>query len=90
MKRLLLVPLALLLAACESSNTIPTRKIPAGQEVSCVGLANDAGDRVPGVKYEVSTRNIVVGILFAEMIAPPAFVLLEELKCPVRDTTLTR
>jgi hypothetical protein len=58
------------LAGCESHR-------PAGP---CIGLN---GDSVPGVKYEYSSQNIIIGIAAVELIAPPVIVVLKELKCPV-------
>ena len=46
----------------------------------CVGLGEDQN---PTLHYKVSAQNVVVGILFSEMIAPPAVVLLSETYCPV-------
>lgn len=46
----------------------------------CVGLnGHERSDRV----YEYSERNIVVGLVAFELVAPPVVVLLDELKCPV-------
>lgn len=46
----------------------------------CVGLN---GFEEPGLRYEWSARNIVLGIFFFEIIAPPIFVVLDQAKCPV-------
>ncbi|HEY5551569.1 MAG TPA: hypothetical protein VIK52_06765 [Opitutaceae bacterium] len=35
------------------------------------------------LRYEYSARNIVVGIVFFGLIAPPVVVALHQLKCPV-------
>lgn len=69
-KKLLGIILLATLAACESER-------PEGK---CIGLN---GKPKPGVEYEYSTGNIIVGVVFMEMIAPPIIVLLDELKCPV-------
>jgi hypothetical protein len=52
----------------------------------CVGV-NDEKD--PALVYKYSTRNIIIGLLFAEMIAPPVVVILNELQCPVGRRTVT-
>ena len=46
----------------------------------CVGLADD---KKPELIYKVSAWNIVVSILFAGLIAPPVYVLVDETFCPV-------
>lgn len=88
MKRLLLLIPLLLLAACESERTIPTKRVPSGESVSCVGVLSET--RQSGVEYAPSIRNIAVGAFFIETIITPAVVVAVELKCPVLDTTVTR
>ncbi len=46
----------------------------------CIGVAEDED---PTLKYEVDTGNIVLAVIFSEMIFPPLIVLLSETKCPV-------
>jgi len=46
----------------------------------CVGI-NDA-DRRPTLHYRLSTRNLVLGIIFVETIFAPLIVLLSEMYCP--------
>lgn len=46
----------------------------------CVGI-NDA-DRNPALHYRVSTRNVVLGIVFVETVFAPIVVLVSELYCP--------
>lgn len=46
----------------------------------CVGLADD---KDPKLTYKVSTGNLVVAVVFSEMIVPPIVVALNELYCPV-------
>lgn len=71
MKKIIaLCVVAMTLAGCSSSN----------EYGSCVGLN---GDENPKLKYQYSARNIAVGIVFFELILPPVFVALDELKCPV-------
>ena len=68
---------ALFLTGCESERSIN------GTTVSCIGLNSDP---LPGVTYKYSTRNIVVGIIFSEMVIPPVIVAFNELQCPVSVT----
>lgn len=71
MKKLLMAMLlAMTMTGCQCST-------PAGD---CIGIADDP---VPGVTYKASTRNIILGIVFVETIAVPAYVVLADLKCPV-------
>lgn len=70
MKKLAIVVLMLSMSACTSSN----------QYGKCVGLN---GNEDPKLKYEYSALNIAIGILFFGFIAPPIYVALDELKCPV-------
>lgn len=62
--------LLLLMSAC-------TSKTKFG---SCVGI-DDTEDAK--YVYQYSKKNIVLGIVFFEMVLPPLFVVLDELKCPV-------
>lgn len=59
-----------LLGACESSNKFG----------KCVGL-NGGEDST--LVYHGSTRNIVLAVVFSEMVIPPVVVALKEYKCPV-------
>lgn len=67
----LLASLALggLLAGCTFSNDYG----------ECIGLDDQ---EQPHLKYEISTWNIVMGVLFVEMLVPPVVVALEATKCP--------
>lgn len=49
----------------------------------CVGIN---GVEEKKLRYEWSARNIVLAIVFSEMIAPPIYVFLDETKCPVGKT----
>lgn len=60
----------LLLSGCASST-------PYGQ---CVGIN---GKEDPKLEYAYSAGNIGVGLIFFELVAPPIYVVLDELKCPV-------
>jgi hypothetical protein len=46
----------------------------------CIGIADD---KDPNLVYKVSAWNVVVGIVFMGLIAPPVFVLVDEFYCPV-------
>lgn len=46
----------------------------------CVGLNSNEDN---SLKYEYSSWNIAMAIIFSELIAPPIYVFLDELKCPV-------
>lgn len=63
---------ASLLAGCESSR----------HGLPCVGIV-ESDRKVPGVQYEVSTTNVVVGVLFSGSVLVPAIVLLKEFECPM-------
>lgn len=69
MKKLVLA-MVLLFTGCTSST-------PHGQ---CVGI-NGVED--PKLRYEYNATNIVIGVIFMEMVVPPVIVVLNELKCPV-------
>ena len=60
----------MLLASCTSRNSIG----------ECIGI-NDKED--PTLEYKYSTRNIIVGLVFVELIIPPVMVALEQIKCPI-------
>lgn len=45
----------------------------------CVGLN---GEKVAGLKYTYSVRNIVIGAVAFQSIAFPVYVALEKLQCP--------
>lgn len=71
MKNTILITLVgLILAGCESST----------QFGNCVGISDKQN---PKLEYKVSARNLIVGILFAEVIVPPIIVVTNETYCPV-------
>jgi hypothetical protein len=70
MKYLHMAALIFLLSACQSRTDLGP----------CVGV-NDKQD--PALAYHVSTRNVVVGVIFFEMVAPPIIVAFDELYCPI-------
>ena len=69
MKYLVLLMLVSL-TACTSGNELG----------KCIGVMDD---KDPTLVYKYSARNIIVGVLFSSLIAPPVFVLIDELQCPV-------
>lgn len=46
----------------------------------CVGLGEKQN---PKLTYKLSGRNIAVGVIFIELIAPPIIVATDETFCPV-------
>jgi hypothetical protein len=85
LKNILLLGSLLILAACESSRTLSD-----GKSHECVGAFEDEA-REPTIRYKASTQNILVAVVFSEMLVPPAVVILSETYCPVsiapRDST---
>lgn len=75
---------ALVATGCESSRLIENRDVP------CLGV-DDQNRRNPAYDYEVSTRNVVFGLLFFEaFFIPTIVVLLDEFYCPVTKAPDTR
>lgn len=72
MKKILLASLLFLCVACESANGFG----------SCIGIA-DKED--PRFEYKVSTRNVLIGLVFSQSLVVPGYILLEEIKCPVGE-----
>jgi hypothetical protein len=68
--KLLALLLLVSLLGCESSTKYGR----------CVGI-NDVKD--PTLVYKYSARNLIIGVVFFQMIAPPILVGLNELQCPV-------
>lgn len=46
----------------------------------CVGAFED---KDPAKTYKVDVGNVIVGIIFFELIAPPLYVIFDETHCPV-------
>lgn len=61
---------ALMMSACTSETAFG----------DCVGFDDD---KDPALKYEISTRNVVLGIIFIETIIVPVVVALDEVECPI-------
>lgn len=47
---------------------------------SCIGALEEKN---PKLQYKVSAENIILAVLFFEMVAPPIIVFLNETHCPV-------
>lgn len=68
---LVLAGLALVaLAGCESRTDYG----------SCVGIGQHQN---PKLDYQLSVRNLIIGIITFELIVPPIIVVSEEMVCPV-------
>lgn len=66
--------LALFASACDSET-------PLG---SCIGVNGvPRSDR----RYEYSTKNVILGIVFIETVIVPVVVVLNKMKCPVAVVT---
>jgi hypothetical protein len=72
MKRILATLLLMAAVACQSRTDFG----------ECVGAFDD---REPNLKYKVSTRNLVLSVIFFETIFVPAVVIVNETACPVGD-----
>lgn len=70
MKALLLVLALALVSGCVSRT----------EYGSCVGIYQK---RNPKLEYKLSARNLAVGIIFFELIAPPIVVAVDETYCPI-------
>ena len=46
----------------------------------CIGIGEEKN---PNLVYKVSAQNLVVGIVFFQLIAPPVIVAIDEFYCPV-------
>ena len=66
----LLILCCLALQGCESATAFGP----------CVGITDD---KDPNLIYKPSILNIVLGILFIEVIVPPVVVVVNEFSCPV-------
>jgi hypothetical protein len=70
MKKIVLLALVFLLTAC----TTHTEYGP------CVGIADEKN---PNLVYKVSAWNLIVGVFFFQLVAPPIVVVVDEFYCPV-------
>ena len=65
-----LLPFIFLLTACTSETHLGR----------CVGAFED---KDPDLIYKAKTSNIVVAVVFSELIVPPIIVVLNEVYCPI-------
>ena len=72
MKSLILAAVAavVLLSGCESRTNYG----------SCVGVGDH---QQKNLEYKLSARNLIVGVVFFELVAPPIIVLVNETYCPI-------
>jgi hypothetical protein len=70
MKMKALCLMAALMSACVSET----------EYGKCIGAFDEPK---PGLVYKLSVRNLVIGIIFIEMIVPPIVVVADEMRCPV-------
>jgi len=47
---------------------------------ACIGAFDD---KDPNLIYKVDASNVVIAIVFSELIAPPVYVIMDETLCPV-------
>ncbi len=47
---------------------------------ACIGAFDDPD---PELKYATSARNVILAIVFSETLVVPAYIVLEETRCPV-------
>ena len=63
------------LSSCKSETTLSDNKV-----YPCIGLGDTPN---PKLVYKASVRNIVVGVIFFELVVPPVTVVVNEFYCPV-------
>jgi hypothetical protein len=80
MRTLLILAVMVLLTGCRTEAEVNGKMYP------CVGTNST---RNPNLVYKMSTRNVVVGIIFIETIVVPVVTVLEYLECPVGTITST-
>lgn len=59
-----------------------SERVVAGRVVPCVGVMEDA-QRDSTLAYDVSGRNLVIGIVGAETIIAPVYIVLKDFYCPL-------
>lgn len=72
--RNLVIALLLIFLFSTTGCTAPTKTIN-GVEYKDYGLFNQAQEYSPTVRYEPNWWNIVLGVVFCELIVPPLYVL---------------
>ena len=73
MRALALIILVALVVGCNESATIN------GKEVPCIGVERLGED--PRYVYKMDTNNVVIAVIFCELIIPPIVVVMDELYC---------
>ena len=71
----ILLVCVVMVSGCKSAVTLEDNK-----SYACIGLGNTPN---PKLIYKASVRNIVVGIVFIEVIIPPVVVAVNEFYCPI-------
>lgn len=64
-----------LLSGCVSETYVPEVQ----KNVPCIGALDEPD---PRFKYRVSTWNVVIAVVFFEILVPPIIVILNEARCP--------
>ena len=70
MKNIAIILIVLMLSGCTTST----------QFGPCIGLGED---RNPALVYKLDIWNLIMGIIFIEMIIPPVVIAVDETFCPV-------
>jgi len=47
----------------------------------CIGVSRKYEDK--RLDYDLSKRNIILGIIFFEMVIPPVYVIVDQTYCPI-------
>ena len=71
-KKIIATAACLLLTACQTRTDYG----------KCVGLGEKQN---PKLEYQLSTRNIVWGIIGIELVVPPVVVVTQEIFCPIGE-----
>lgn len=74
---------ALLAAALLTMMQACTSSVPInGREVPCIGAFEEPD---PRYVYKANVKNIVLAIIFVEMVIPTVVIILDETRCPVSE-----
>lgn len=72
MKRLIVIALLPLFVSCTSET----------QYGKCIGIFDD---KDPTKIYRPNTKNVIIGVIFFELVIPPIVVALDQALCPIGD-----
>lgn len=72
MKKITLALLLLSLSSCINNTAFGP----------CVGLNDNQNGKL---EYKISAWNVTMGVFFAGLVAPPIYVILDKLYCPVGE-----